>query len=205
MENISKSRGIGCVVMASGEGKRFGGGKLFAPFRGMPLSEYALKLAGCGAFSKAVAVTRNPDFEALCKKNGVDCILHNLPDRSDTVRIGVRAVADTGGCCFMPADQPLLSEESVRALAADFSEHPDCICRLASSEGAGAPVIFPRSMYAELENLPKGFGGGYLIKKYMKKSSGRVREIPVRNGYELYDADTRDDLERLLNISTRVR
>jgi molybdenum cofactor cytidylyltransferase len=68
---------ISCVIMASGLGTRFGGNKLTADFHGEPMILRAFK-ATEGIFEKRIVVTRHADVEALCRRHGIDCILHDL-------------------------------------------------------------------------------------------------------------------------------
>ena len=83
---------LGCVVMASGMGRRFGGGKLLAGLWGRPLLQYALDATG-GVFLRRVVVTRDPAAAALCREQGIETVLHSQPYRSDTVRLGLEALA----------------------------------------------------------------------------------------------------------------
>lgn len=63
-----------------------------------------------------------------------------------------------------------------------------------SFEGApGAPVLFPSWAFDELRSLPRGKGGGFVAKTHAEC----VRTIEVLSEWELFDVDTRDDLEQL--------
>ena len=57
----------------------------------------------------------------------------------------------------------------------------------------GAPVLFPSWAFDELRSLPRGKGGGFVAKAHAEC----VRTIEVSSEWELFDVDTRDDLERL--------
>lgn len=57
----------------------------------------------------------------------------------------------------------------------------------------GAPVLFPSWAFDELRSLPRGKGGGFVAKAHAEY----VRTIEVSSEWELFDVDTRDDLERL--------
>lgn len=57
----------------------------------------------------------------------------------------------------------------------------------------GAPVLFPSWAFDELRSLPHGKGGGFVAKAHAEY----VRTIEVSSKWELFDVDTRDDLERL--------
>lgn len=57
----------------------------------------------------------------------------------------------------------------------------------------GAPVLFPSWAFDELRSLPRGKGGGFVAKTHAEC----VRTIEVSSEWELFDVDTRDDLEQL--------
>ncbi|MBQ8512622.1 MAG: NTP transferase domain-containing protein [Clostridia bacterium] len=183
---------LGCVIMASGEGKRFGSNKLTAQFLGRPLIQHAIE-ATDGIFSRRVVVTRHLSVAELCRENGIDVILHDLPYRSDTVRLGIEMLADTDGCLFCQGDQPLLSRETVSAMALSAVNDPSSIFRASYGGVGGSPVLFPQWTYGELADLPEGKGGGVLVKKY----PGSVKHAEVRDPAELRDCDTLEDLAEL--------
>ena len=89
----------GCVMMASGLGRRFGGSKLMVPFLGKPLLYWALS-ATEGLFSRRVVVTRNREAAAFCAALGVETVVHDEPGRNDTVRLGLEAVGYVTLCLF---------------------------------------------------------------------------------------------------------
>ena len=182
----------GCVIMASGLGRRFGGNKLLADFGGEPLVMRAIR-ATEGIFRRRVVVTRNGEVAEICRRAGVEALRHDEPLRSDTVRLGLEAVGDADGCLFCPADQPLLRRETVAALALAAAAAPGEILRPCHEGEAGAPVLFPRWAFGELRSLPAGKGGGYVVARH----PDRVRLMPVEDGRELLDADDPAALDRL--------
>lgn len=187
---------IGCVIMASGLGKRFGSNKLMADFQGKPMIQRAL-VATAGLFSQCVVVTRHEDVAALCREQNVDVVLHDLPYRSDTVRLGLEALGDLDACMFLPGDQPLLRRETVANLLQNWQQHPDCIIRPIHEDTEGSPVLFPSWAFPELKNLPEGRGGGVVIKKHPQE----IFRVSVSNPFELADADTPETLEFLKDLS----
>lgn len=183
---------IGCVIMASGLGKRFGGNKLMADFQGSPLIQQALD-ATEGLFASRVVVTRHETVAALCRAQNIEVILHDLPHRSDTVRLGLEALPDLDACMFLPGDQPLLRRQTVAMLVEQWKENTEKIVRPSWEGQEGSPVLFAAWAFPELKNLPEGKGGGVLIKKYPQA----VHLVPVADPLELADADTPEALEAL--------
>ena len=183
---------IGCVIMASGLGKRFGSNKLMADFHGKPMIQRALD-ATDGLFAKRVVVTRHEQVAALCREQQVDVVLHGLPNRNDTVRIGLEALGDLDACMFLPGDQPLLRRETVAMLLESREENPDRIIRPVYEDTEGSPVLFPSWAIPELLDLPEGKGGGVVIRKYPHA----VYRVSIGDPFELADADTPEMLETL--------
>ena len=186
---------IGCIIMASGLGRRFGGNKLMADFHGKPMIQRALD-ATDGLFAKRVVVTRHESVAALCREQNVDVVLHNLPNRNDTVRLGLEALGDLDACMFLPGDQPLLRRETVERLLESRRDNPDSIIRPVYEDTQGSPVLFPSWAFPELLELPEGKGGGAVIKNH----PNAVHRVSVADPFELADADTPDILETLKEL-----
>lgn len=186
----------GCVIMASGLGKRFGGNKLMADFHGKPMIQRALD-ATEGLFTRRVVVTRHESVAELCRQQNVEVVLHDLPNRNDTARLGLEALGDLDCCMFLPGDQPLLRRETVALLLENRKENPNNILRLAYEDTEGSPVLFPSWVFPELKSLPEGKGGGFVIKKHPHD----VLRVFTPNPFELADADTPETLELLKGLS----
>lgn len=179
----------GCVIMASGLGQRFGGNKLLAPFRGRPMVQWILDASA--AFSHRVVVTRHQEIARLCRTQGIACVLHDLPHRSDTVRLGLEALNGVDRCMFCPADQPLLTGETLLSLAL-LSQEGQHIWRPRCG-APGAPVVFPQWAFEALKSLPQGKGGGYVAESFPEK----VRYLDIHDPRQLQDADTPQLLRQL--------
>ena len=183
---------LGCILMASGEGRRFGSNKLLAPFQGRPLISRILSATDTALFSRRIVVTRHQEIAGICQEAGIEAVLHDRPHRNDTVRIGLESFGEDlpDGCMFCPCDQPALSKATVEALARAFLERPDCVCRLSWQNTPGSPIIFPKAYFAALMTLPQGKGGSYVI----RSSDPRVRCVEAASAWELKDVDAVEDL-----------
>ena len=186
---------IGCVIMASGLGKRFGGNKLMADFHGKPMIQRALD-ATAGLFAERVVVTRHEQVADLCREQHVDVVLHDFPNRNDTVRLGLEALGDLDACMFLPGDQPLLRRETVAMLLESRKENPDSMIRPAYEDMEGSPVLFPSWTFPELLDLPEGKGGGVVIKNHPHA----LHRVSIADPFELADADTPEILETLKGL-----
>ena len=210
----------GCIVMASGVGARFGGNKLMAELCDAPLVGHVVR-ATDDLFSRRVVVARHADVAALCETLGAQVILHDEPCRNDTVRLGMEAMDGCDTVTFVQGDQPLIRPASIVALlraaerdaagcdaaesdVAGAAKYDAVGCNAAMSSVAriwrtsfdgvpGAPVLFPSWAFDELRSLPRGKGGGFVAKAHAEY----VRTIEVSSEWELFDVDTRDDLEQL--------
>ena len=189
---------VGCVIMASGLGKRFGGNKLMAEFHGKPMILKALQ-ASRRFGENRVVVTRHEDVANLCREYGVQVLLHNLPHRSDTIRLGLEALGDVDACMFLPADQPLLRPETVELLVSRWEASQQSVVRPFCADTPGAPVIFPGWALPQLRNLPEGKGGGWIMKQYPES----VEAVSISDPYEFMDADTPETLEILRQQARR--
>jgi len=196
----------GCVILASGEGKRFGGNKLLADFGGRPLIEAVLDVTE-DLFEKRVLVTRSEEVAELCApRRGLTFVLHGEPLKSDSVRLGLTEVLmpENGEAAeripdhvlFFQGDQPLLKKATVRRMIREAEHWPEDIIRLSFRGEAGAPVLFPAWAFPELLALPAGQGGGAVIRAHRD----RVRTVEAESGNELLDADTPEELRLLLAL-----
>lgn len=189
---------LGCVVMASGAGERFGGAageKLVAPLAGVPVLERTLRALPADLLD-VVVVTRWDEVEGLCERLGARCVRAEGPLKSDTMRAGLAALGERAGCLFVTGDQPLLGEGSVRAMVGALTHEPTAIVRLAWRGRAGNPVLWPSDTLGALAHLDGDVGGRALLAGHAELE-GRVRTIEASDEWELADVDTRDDLARL--------
>lgn len=194
---------FGCVIMASGLGKRFGGDKLTAELCGKPMLQYIVE-ATENLFAYRVVVTRNEKVKKWCEKRKLPVIFHEFPDRNDTVRLGITAVEtkcreNLLGCVFCPADMPFINSVSIKNMLLKAEEKigdkEDYIIRMSYQNVTGSPVLFGRDYFDNLKKLPKGKGGSEII----RENKDKIILVEANEEYELWDVDTQDDFEKVKN------
>ncbi len=183
---------VGCVVMASGEARRFGSNKLLADLCGTPVLAHTLAALPQDLLD-VVVVTRSPEVAELCEHLGVACVQHAGAYQSDTVREGLKALVDLPGVLFVPGDQACLGEKSVRAMVAEFQDWPGSIVRLAWGGVGASPILWPAEELPALAALEKNTGGSSLLRS-RPELQARVRLVEAASALEVHDIDTPDDL-----------
>lgn len=188
------------VVLAAGASQRFGADlpKQLWPMEGEPLVR---RIAGRAIRSRLAQVTVVVGHQA----NRVAAALTGLPVRiienaahrvgqASSVRAGLEVVGnEASGTLFMPVDQPYLGVDLIDGLIELFEATGGPIV-VPTFEGIrGAPVLFARSLFPELERLEGDAGGRQLFSLH----ADEIVELPLADSAPLQDLDTADDRQRL--------
>ena len=156
-----------CILLAAGEGRRFGGQKLEAELNGKMLGLHAAETLAAAGFGKLVAVcnTTHAGLNDALTSLGFDLVINPEPTKgqSSSLALGIGQIADAeiSGALVALADMPYISAEHLRRLAEAFVGQRQ-VC---STNGAARmpPAIFPRSMFAELCGLTGDQGARKLL------------------------------------------
>lgn len=132
----------------------------------------------------------HPEHRIVC--------LHNpafAQGQGTSVRCAVDHLTDTGvsGAFFVPVDQPWLDAELLRRLQAAHRRGYGKIIVPTHRGRRGAPVLFDRSFFPQLQDLEGDQGGRALLQRHPEAVYGLELESPKA----LEDIDTVDDLVRL--------
>jgi CTP:molybdopterin cytidylyltransferase MocA len=183
---------ISGVVLAAGEGRRFGGTKQLAEVDGLPLVLHAVEaLRGAGVdellvvtghdadaveatLPPEVRVVRNPRYRDG-QASSLAAALHDVADGSEAAVI-------------LMADQPGVTAEDVRVLIDAFRRTRAAIVRLRYADGPG-PALLSREIYAEAGHLHGDVGARILIASHPEW----VHEVAVERPAPR-DVDAPDDL-----------
>jgi molybdenum cofactor cytidylyltransferase len=180
----------GALVLAAGQGRRFGGTKQLAELDGRPLLEHAL--AAVAALSPRVVVLGH-DAERIRAR--VD--LHGAapvvcPDwhegQSASLRCGIAALGNLDAVLVVLGDQPGITAEAVLAIATAGGDE-DAV-RAAYHGTPGHPVLLRRPLLERAGELRGDAGFRPLLER------ARVREVEVGHLADPADIDTREELAR---------
>ena len=185
---------LGCLVMAAGSGRRFGGNKLAADLDGKTLIRRALEAVPAAQFTAVTVVSQYEDIEALAGQFGFAAIHNDRPDLglSHTIRLGTEAMRTCDGILYMVADQPKLRQETVARLVEVFRQHPDKIVGAGHDGRRGNPNLFPARFFSELMAITGDHGGSSVIRAHED-----ALLLVETDAEELFDCDTPEALESL--------
>lgn len=190
------------IVLAAGSSRRFGGGKLTAPFGGGVLLEGALA-AAFAAPVRAVVVVTGAEAQAVetaargfAERAGAPSrlrVVHaadHLEGMAASLRAGIASLPDdVEGAFVFLGDMPRVPHAVLDPLAARIGEG----CEAAAPSFAGRrgnPVAFARGVFPELLALTGDQGA----RAVLSRLSPSLVEAP--DDGVLFDVDTPGDLQR---------
>lgn len=192
---MMKHHHVGVAVMAAGHAQRFGSQKLIEPLLGEPVLSYTLSCIPAGL--PMVVASNSVEVDALCEARGIDYVRPQGPLQGDSVS-ALTAYAQTAGwdgCIFLPGDQPLVEQGSIRRLIATSDAHPDACVRLSWRGRSVSPSLFPSSLFESLTHIEGDVGGSVVLTKGVTSTN-----VEAMWPWELWDIDTPTDLARIREI-----
>lgn len=184
---------LGCVVLAAGQGRRFGDNKLLQVLGDRPVLGHVLSALPRKRFVRVVVVASSQGVEALCNERGFACLRYPGGPQSESIRRGIGAMDGLDGCLFVMGDQPLCTRASMGKILDAFLAHPEAVVRLAWGETPCSPVLFPASYFTALKSLNGEQGGMAAVKSL----GAEIRLVQAGDEAELWDVDTPADLEKI--------
>ena len=186
------------VLLAAGEGRRFGGAKQLALLEGEPMVRHAARHAlACGVPVIAVTGAGAEAVEAALADLPLRIVRHAGWARGlgSSIAAGVAALRagwpEASGALLHLADQPRVDRRWLQALLDGHAAAPARIVAFDMPGHAGPPVLFPRRLFPALATLDGPGGAQRLI--------ADEGEAPRRVGApgpatDLLDVDTHADL-----------
>lgn len=187
------------ILLAAGNGSRFGEDKLSYPIDGIPMLSRALRLYTAEPLQVCInrkILVIQPERDAYIEEArllGYECVLNPSPDLgiSESIRLGIQKAEEQSfdGCLFSVADQPYLSADTVLRILTNFDSDPTKITAPSFGRETGNPVLFPNRYLKELLLLKGDRGGKGIVRLHIDE----VQRIAC-DERELTDVDSRPEV-----------
>jgi CTP:molybdopterin cytidylyltransferase MocA len=181
---------IGGLILAAGEGRRFGGTKQLAELDGRPLLEHVLE-AMTGVTPRVVVL----GHAAAKIRRGVNMHGASVVECLDweegqaaSLRAGLAALGHCDAVLVVLGDQPGITAEAVAAIMAAAGDE-DAV-RAVYDGAPGHPVLLRRPLLDRAGELRGDTGFRDLLE------SASVREVEIGGLADPADIDTREELAR---------
>lgn len=186
---------IGGIVLAAGEGRRFGGPKQLAELRGRPLVEHALAAMFAVPAIERIVVVLGAEAGLIRDQadlDGADVVVAEdwREGISASLRVGVAALADAEAVVVLLADQPLITPQVIAAVV-DLADRRGPALRATYGGEPGHPVLIKRELFAQITVLRGDAGARDLLEL---AGAGTVECGHLASAH---DVDTREDLETI--------
>jgi len=194
---------ISALVLAAGEGKRFGGTKQLEIVRGKPLIQHAVDAASGAGVGEIVVVLGHDALgvrDALDLPEGARFIVNEryAQGQSTSLAAGLGALDPSSeAAVVLLADQPGIGSRHVASLVTVLRNESREIVRIRFRDGPG-PAIIARSVWDEAIALTGDTGARALF----EARPDRVRWVVVDEDTPV-DVDRRADLERVKSEAPR--
>lgn len=191
--------GVVVVVLAAGDGKRFGGPKALARAGGVTFVERVTATAIEAGAERTIVVTGRSHDEVtqVLAGAGATVLLARNPDpdrgQLSSLLVGLAHVGDADALLAWPVDLPFVRVGSVRRVIDAGRDHPGAIVIPEEGGRGGHPTLVPRDLFEELAALPLDQG----LRALFTRRPERVLRIGVSDAAIHRDIDTREDLAAL--------
>ena len=195
---------LGIIILAAGEARRFGACKQLALFHTKPLLQHVIDAAlplrptrmmvMTGKYHEAIAAAHDEGVVTGAE------LIHN-PDwssgMSSSIRLGCELLSDDcDQLLVLLADQVLVSSSELETLIAQAVDGGSACAGFSGT--VGPPAVFSRALYPDLLTLNAENGA----KKLLTDPAKQVTVVPMKSAG--WDIDSKDDLERLSDVSSYI-
>ncbi|MDJ0808083.1 MAG: nucleotidyltransferase family protein [Gammaproteobacteria bacterium] len=182
------------LLLAAGNGSRFGGQKLLQSVWGKLLIEHSI--SSLSACDRVLAVIReaDEDLQHLLQTAGVDWVVNPRAEQGmgGSLACGVTASRQSSAWCIVPADMPCISTVTMLRVV-EALRHGASIVAPYYDGQRGHPVGFSKLFRDRLTALRGDTGARDLLSSEAKK----LLKLEVNDPGILLDVDTTRDLHAL--------
>jgi molybdenum cofactor cytidylyltransferase len=190
---------IAAVILAAGQSSRMGQHKLLLPVLGKPLVLHVVDHAITAGFEEVLVVVgyRADALRPLLTNRPVRVIEN--PDyaqgQSTSVRAGIGALSpQVEAAMILLADQPLVKPAILQRLVQAWQATAKPIVAPFYNGQRGNPVLFARSLFAELLRVTGDQGGREILQRHPQE----IAPVPIAEADAAQDLDTWQEYQALL-------
>jgi molybdenum cofactor cytidylyltransferase len=187
---------LAAVVLAAGSARRFGGGKLLAPWQGAPLLHAALAAARAAPVVSVTVVTgAEEEAVAACVRAFDPTIrLAHAADHAEglaaSLRAGIASLApETAAAFVFLGDMPRVPHAVLGPLAEAVAAGAPAAAPVFAG-ARGNPVVLSRALFGEVADLQGDIGARPLLQRL----GARLALVEAPDDGVLFDVDRREDL-----------
>ena len=185
---------ITAIILAAGEGSRFGKCKQLMPLNGKPLLQHALDRINESVVDDVVVVLGAfaDEIQKQIKFDGERIVINPDYERgmSTSLQTGLRALAgDAEAAIIALGDQPFVEAKTIDALVDEYRQSQSPIVVPTYDGRRGNPVLIDRSLFERALEIRGDVGFRAVFGK------DNVAEVPVSDSGVIIDIDTMEDFE----------
>jgi CTP:molybdopterin cytidylyltransferase MocA len=185
---------IGGLILAAGEGRRFGATKQLAELRGRPLLTYAVEAMLAVPAVSPVVVVLGHDADAIRARidfgDAETVVCDDWHEgQAASVRRGVAALGNVSAAVITLGDQPFITPQVIAGVLDFDADYHDAV-RATYGGAPGHPVLLTRRLLRRAHELEGDVGFRDLL------LGQRVRRFEAGHLCDPADIDTREELAR---------
>ena len=187
---------VAAIVLAAGESRRFGQPKQLLPVGNKTMIQHVVDVVLDSPLDQVIVVLgcRAAEIGASIARRPVQVVVNQewRAGLSSSVRAGLAAVKpEVDAALFVLADQPGVATEVIAKLVERYRQTRAPIVVPTHRGQRGNPVLFARSLFAELMRVKGDQGGRQLIAEH----EDELEEIEVETEAIFTDIDTAEDYQ----------
>jgi molybdenum cofactor cytidylyltransferase len=199
--------GVHALILAAGQGRRFGGNKLLTEYRGKSLLAHVLDLVaaarkgGLVSGGHVTVASEDEAIQSLCTRAGLELVLNNAAELglSHSLELGLGALDklapnEASAALVFLGDQPMVRLDVVERLIGEYRQHRALMLRpryRQRPDAPGHPTLLDRSIWHLARDLQGDRGIAGLLMTHSIDTA--MIDVPGDNP----DIDTEADLRAL--------
>ena len=193
------------IILAAGASVRFGQPKQLIKLRDKYLIEWVLD-AALNSRLQTVVLVLGHEHRAILRALGTKAdhpglnvvINPNHHDgQSTSLKAGLTCVRQAfSSVMYLLADQPMINSDAIDRMLDQFHNSDKDICVPVFEGRRGTPTIFKQSIYEEIMMIDGDIGARNII----AKKAERVLYAKIKDPKCFFDIDSKEDLEKLLDL-----